>query len=258
MYKRYKVLQPFNQSESLINLIRSATIKFFSSTPTKIKNYFINLVTLEGLSKYYSELNNNDNIIERPYLVTTFSDTPRAMDEISNVNLHTIRLMPALSMRMSKRYYFQDPHFATRMVQTPNTLLSRIDQYMTLNINHKIVCESYEMAYDIMRYSQSFFLQDKFVTFRNLVTLFMINIDDISQVPMNNLQEIKDNCLYVISDAKNRSILCLPSGAWLQVKVSDHTIETEGIPYEGTRITYSLSLNWQINYAEPAAYLLVF
>lgn len=252
------ILQPYNQSETFITLIRNATTKFFSSTPVKITNYFINLVTLEGLSTYYKNLESENNIIEKPYLITSLNDTPRILDEIANVNLNTLRIFPSISLRTNKVYYKQDEKFATRMLTTENMFLSRIDQYMTANINHKIMCESYEMAYDLMRYSQSFFLQDKIITFRNIITAFMLKIDDITQLPEDIIQQITDNCLYVITSADNKTVLCLPANAWLQVKVTDHTIETEGIPYEGSRINYTLSLTWQINYSEPASYVLVY
>lgn len=256
MYNRYQIIQPYNQSETFLSLIRDATVKFFTSTPTKVQSFFINLITIEGLSKYYNELKEKGELLPRPYLVTSIDDTPRILDEVSNVNLQTIRLLPSISLRLNKRYFYQDPKFATRMFFNGKVQLARIDQYMTANITHKIICDSYEMAYDIMRYSQSFFLQDKYVTFRNLTSLFMLNIENTEDISYDVLDEISKYSLYVISDAKNRHVYCLPSNAWLQVKVTDHTIETEGIPYEGSKVSYSISIRWSINYSEPAAYIL--
>lgn len=254
---QYSFIQPYKQSESIINLFRQLIITFFDCSPVEIRDYIVGLYTLEGLSSYYKILEEKKYVIKRPYIYIILQDIPRITDEIFNPTFQTVR-RSSLLIRMDPKQIQLDSNIFPTLLTTNETKISRIEQYMNVTILVTIVCESYEMTYDMMRYCQMI-LTDKSVTFRNLIYMHMLSVDDVSKkYPSYVLKTLEEKCIYSYSLVSDKRVFAIPSFTWVHAKATDYTINNENVPFDGATPTYSLSVSLNITYSEPVSYVLVY
>jgi hypothetical protein len=258
MFNNYSIVQPTNQSESFMSLVRDSVVQFFNNSPVPIQAYMFGNYTLEGLSNYYKELESKNYTIGVPHIFCTLNESPTLSEDINNVNLHTVRLLPSLLVKTDLGYFLNSTPYNPMIIATSNVKISRIDQYVRTSISINVMCDSYEMAYDIIRYCQSMLQTDKTVTFRNLVYLACFAVEDITTYPQAVIDDIYSISVYTISEVSKRQLFSVPFLTWVHVKVTDYALNIENIPYDSSRPVYQITTNWQLFYPEPAAYIIVY
>lgn len=250
------LLSPYAIYESFIEMAKQCVLKFYASSPTLITQYIFNLYNLYGVSNTFDIQNNElQRTLIRPYCVFTLTEAPRVNEDRTNPNINNIRYLPALAMRNSPAYIGKRP-FTPILVHSKDHrfTISRIDQYMECTCETAIWCDSFEMAYDYKRYTESMLVPNKKIAFRNLLVPYQLSIDQANMLPDYVRDKLQDVSIRRIVTQSGKHVYTIPVCTWCFITMSDSRVDIENVPFEGNEINYKYTTTWQLFYHEPTAY----